>query len=140
MIDLLKDIIGIVTDLLFEIPMPWRAGVFVVVFAFLSYQILRRLLVLLLLPEFWITTLMRRLGLHSLPGTFHFDSLLGWLIKASRWTVWIAVIIAIMSIVAWYQRPYIESQRLANYIDEGLDWWYSFERSLISARYELGER
>jgi hypothetical protein len=134
MIDFFKDAFRIIVDFILAIPMPWRAGIFLIVFGYLGYQIGRRLLVLLLLPEYWVTSLMRSLNRRPLPGTLLFDSLVGWLIKVSRWAVWLAVILALASVIAWYQRPNIESSTLARYIDEGFDWWYSFENSLTSSR------
>jgi hypothetical protein len=132
--DFLRNILSVITDFILAIPMPWRAGLFFFIFAFLGYQVLRRLLVLLLLPEYWITSLMRRLKLHPLPGTLFFDDVIGWLIKTSRWTVWIALLVAIIGVVAWYQRPYIESPTIARYVEKSFDWWYSFEDTITSSR------
>ena len=70
MIRLLQGAIRAIWQIMLLMPMPWRAALTIGVTIILGYQVIRRLLPLFLLPEFWITSLLRRLGLRPLPGTY----------------------------------------------------------------------
>ena len=124
---LLQDAIRAILGVLLLVPMPWRAGLVIGIVALGSYQVLRRLLSLFLLPEFWITSQLRRRGRRPLPGTYAFDDSIGWAIKASRWLALGAMIVVGAGIIAWYARPSIRDTTLALYIDQGVAWWYSLE-------------
>ena len=132
---LLQDAIRAILGVLLLVPMPWRAGLVIGIVALGSYQVLRRLLSLFLLPEFWITTQLRRLGRRPLPGTYAFGDFIGWSIKASRWLAWLGVIVAGVGITAWYVRPSIEDTILARYVDQSVTWWYSLERWVFTSQW-----
>ena len=108
-------------------PIPGRAGLVIGLVIISGYQAVRRLLLLLLLPEFWITSQLRRWGRRPLPGAYAFGDFIGWTIKASRWLMWGAVVVVSVGIITWYTRPSIGDTTLTLYIDRGIAWWYSLE-------------
>ena len=133
----LQDAIRAIWGVLLLVPMPWRAGFVIGIVAIGGYQALRRLLPLLLLPEFWITNQLRRLGRRPLPGTYAFGDFIGWTIKASRWMVWAGVMVAGAGITSWYVRPSLEDTTLARYIDQSVTWWYSLEGWALTGEWAL---
>ena len=132
MLNFLQDAIAATWEILLAVPMPWRAGLLVSIAAIGGYQVVRRLLILLLLPEFWITNRLRCWGHRPLPGTYAFDDLVEWSIKILRAFAWLALLALILGLTAWYARPSLEDTALAQYIDQGIDWWYSLEESVLA--------
>jgi hypothetical protein len=133
----LQDAIRAIWGVLLLVPMPWRTGLAIGIVTIGGYQILRRLLPLLLIPEFWITSQMRRLGHRPLPGTYAFGDFIGWAIKASRWLAWVAIIGVGAGIIAWYARPSMGDTTLAAYVDQGVTWWYSLEGWALTGKWAL---
>lgn len=115
--------------------MPWRAGLAIGVVIISGYQVIRRLLPLLLLPEFWITSRLRRWGLRPLPGTYAFGDFITLMIKASRWLAWGAVMVVGVGIITWYAPPSVGNTTLALYIDQSVAWWYSLEGWVLTGEW-----
>ena len=124
---LLQDAIKAIWEILLVVPLPWRAASVIGLVIIIGYRVIRRLLPLFLLPEFWITSRLRRWGLRPLPGTYAFGDLIGWIIRVCRWLAWVGVIVVGVGIIAWYGRPSVEGTTLAQHIDQGIAWWYSLE-------------
>ena len=120
MFDFLHNALGAIWEILLDVPMPWRAGLLIWITIIGGYQVTRRLLTLLLLPEFWVTNRMRCWGLRPLPGTYAFDNLIEWSIKIFRVMAWLALLVVILGIVAWYAQPYLEDATITQYIDQGI--------------------
>ncbi len=135
MIRLLQGAIRAIWQIMLLMPMPWRAALTIGATIILGYQVIRRLLPLFLLPEFWITSLLRRLGLRPLPGTYTFGEFICWTIRASRWLAWGAVVVAGIGIIAWYARPSMGDITLAGYIDRGITRWYSLEGWVLTGEW-----
>jgi hypothetical protein len=134
MLRLLHRFTATVWEILLVVPMPWRAAAVLWLATVASYHLGHRFLALLLLPEFWITNLLRRWGWRPLPGTYAFGRAVEWSIRILRASVWLALVIPISGIVAWYVRPLLEDTALAHHIDQGVDWWYSLEESILASR------
>jgi len=135
MIRLFQDAIRAIWQILLLVPMPWRAALTIGATIVLGYQIVRRLLPLSLLPEFWITSQLRRLGSRPLPGTYAFGEFIGWAIQASRWLAWGGVMVAGIGIIAWYARPSMDDTMLAGYVDQGITRWYSLEGWVLTGKW-----
>ncbi len=161
MIKLLQDAIRVIWEILLPVPMPWRAGLIVLVIVLFLYwsvwrsfpwliEKLARLLLflaegitsLLLLPEYWITKLLRQSGRRPLPGSYAFGDVLQGVVSLihtgitkladafeGRWRLskWWVVLILATPILLWYVRPSLGETTVANYIDRGVAWWYSLE-------------
>jgi len=134
MLDFLQDAVRAIWEILLAVPMPWRASLILCVAAVVGHQVGRRLLIFLLLPEFWVTNRLRRWGLRPLPGTYAFDSFVEWSIRILRTLAWISVLLIILGIVAWYAQPFLEGTAFARYVDKGVNWWYLLERAVLTGR------
>jgi hypothetical protein len=131
MFNSLKNLLSSVWEILLVIPMPWRAIVISLILIWIGHQIFYRFLLLMLLPEFWITNQMRIWNLKPLPGTYIFDRFIEYAIKIIsilRSAFFIAVI---LGIVTWYARPYLEGEAIVEYIDNAIEWWYSIEGEIL---------
>jgi hypothetical protein len=167
---LLRDTIRAIYEILVLMPMPWRAGLVTLSAVIILYWLMRRLFSwligkltrfllfllesvasLLLLPEYWVTSWLRRRGRQPLPGAYAFgDMLQGILglvhtglsklanISEKQWHLkrrWIVVIGAI-PILLWYVRPALGDTIVGDFIDRGEVWWYSLEGWGLTGKWE----
>lgn len=127
----MEEVTGRVWQLLMPIPMPWRfvlitGGTIVIV-----YQLLRRALPLVLLPEFWITTRLRRWGLSPLPGTYVVGDIVIFFIRVLHRATWMTLAVVGIGILAWYMRPSLAETQIGQYIDWGIAQWDELETNII---------
>lgn len=134
MLSFLRNAIIVVWTFLLTVPMPWRVGLIALIAIIVGYYVLSRVLVLLLLPEFWITNRLRRWRLRPLPGTYAFDRLVEILIRILRVSVWLVLLLSILFVTAWHARPNLEDTILARWIDQSINWWYSLEKSVLAGQ------
>jgi hypothetical protein len=167
---LLRGTIRAICEILVLMPMPWRAGLVILAAIIILYWLVLRLFPwliekpirfllflsegvasLLLLPEYWTTSWLRRSGRQPLLGTYAFgDMLQGILslihtgvtklanISENQWHLkwhWIVVIAAI-PISLWYVRPALSETTVGNFIDRGEAWWYSLEGWGLTGKWE----
>lgn len=123
MINIIEDIWA----LIFLTPMPWRfalvvGGVFVA-----ADRLGRWLLPLVLLPEFWLTSQLRHLGLRPLPGTYFMGDIIVFILKNTRrLTRWVLFFV-VFGVIIWYSRPTLVDTPVVQYIDRAFTWWLSVE-------------
>lgn len=130
--NLLQEFLRVIWKALLVIPMPWRAEIVIWVVALFGYQILYRFSVLLLLPEFWLTNRMRLWGFKPLPGTYVFDNIVESSIRIYRFLKLMALLVAVLGLVAWYAKPFLEDTTLAWHINQVISWWNALERRILS--------
>ena len=130
--NLLQEFLRVIWKALLVIPMPWRAEIVIWVVALFGYQILYRFSVLLLLPEFWLTNRMRLWGFKPLPGTYVFDNIVESSIRIYRFLKLMALLVAVLGLVAWYAKPFLEDTTLAWHINQVISWWNALARRILS--------
>ena len=166
MLDLLQNIIRSFWEILYPIPMPWRAALIIFIALIVLYGLLGRLVPwlltrlarlvlllvesfvsLLLLPEYLITRLLRRLNLKPLPGTYVLSDALQGIVSVthtgvtkltdaihSSWRLrkrWIILLTAV-PIILWYVRPLLGEVTVASYIDRCIEGWYNVEARVLA--------
>jgi len=129
--NLLRELLRIIWRILLVIPMPWRAEIVIWVVALVGYQLLYRLSVLLLLPEFWLTNRMRLWRFKPLPGAYVFGNIIESSIKIYRVLRWMMLLMAVLGLVAWYSEPFLEDATLTWYISQAVSWWNALERTIL---------
>ena len=134
MLNFLRDLLRAMWRVVLVVPMPWRAELITWITVLVGYQVIYRILVLSLLPEFWITNRLRHWKLKSLPGTYAFDSLIEWSIEIFRVLRWVAFLVAVLGIIAWYLQPLLEDATFTQYMNQLINWWYSLEEKVLAGR------
>lgn len=166
MSEMLQEAIKGIWEILVQIPMPWRTVLAILIIVIIFYwpvwrsflwlvKKLGSLLLfffesvasILLLPEYWVTKQLRRVGLRPLPGTYLFGDLLQSTITLihsgtiklaeKQWHLpkWLALLIIIAPMLLWYVRPVLDETTVASYIDQGIVWWYSFENWALTGEW-----
>jgi hypothetical protein len=129
---LFSALIRTIWSILLPVPMPWRAGLILSILTICTYQIAKLIFPILLLPEFLITSKLRKLGYRPLPGVYTYGDAIIWLIKVSYRISWIGLLTIGLSIIIYFLQPSLQGTPLDSYISRGLELWSQLEEAALA--------
>lgn len=111
-------------ELILSAAMPWRIVLILSVGGLAGYGIASLVLRLLLLPEFLLTTRLRRWGWRPIPGTHAFGKVIWWGMRFLRALLCAALVMAVVSVIAWYALPILPTAAV-EVLNRFFEWWPS---------------
>lgn len=120
----LQDLAETCWRLILSTAMPWRVVLILSVGGLAVYGAASFMLRLLLLPEFLLTTRLRRWGLRPIPGTHAFGRVICWAMWLLPLLLCTTLLVAGLSVIGWYVLPGL-SGTVAEVVNHFFEWWSS---------------
>ena len=110
--------------LILDTAMPWRVVLLLCAASLAGYGATSLVLRLILLPEFLLTTRLRRWGWRPIPGTHAFGRVIWWAMWLLFALLCATLVMVVLSVIGWYALP-ILSGTIADFVSRFFEWWSS---------------